>query len=373
MDPSTVFCPNPECPARGQAGKGNIHIHSRKERRYICDVCQRTFSERKGTIYYRLRRDEDEVEKVVILVANGCPISAIEKAFQVKEETVRRWVRRAGVHCQRVHDHYVGERRLDLDQVQADEIKVKLQGLVVWMAMAIMVGTRLWLGGVVSPRRDRRLIQALVASIHRVARPGGLLLSVDGLASYVTAFRRAFRTPWREKGHRGRPPLIPWPHVAIVQTIKRRKEGQVTSVQRRIVQGSEELVARLLQRSQGGGKINTAFIERLNATFRQRLSWLTRRTRTLARREATLTEAMYLVGTLYNFCDVHHSLRIKLYVGRWGYRWVQRTPAMAAGLTDHRWSYRELFSCRVPPPRWRPPKRRGRRSKEVIRLMQQWC
>ncbi|MCD6291380.1 MAG: hypothetical protein J7M34_12815, partial [Anaerolineae bacterium] len=79
-------------------------------------------------------------------------------------------------------------------------------------------------------------------------------LSVDGLASYVTAFRRAFRTPWHEKGHRGRPRLIPWPHVAIVQTIKHRKKGRIASVERRIVQGSRAQVTRLLQRSQGGGR-----------------------------------------------------------------------------------------------------------------------
>ena len=103
-------------------------------------------------------------------------------------------------------------------------------------------------------------------------------------------------------------------------------------IQRRIVQGAKEMIQRLIQASQGHGGINTAFIERLNATFRQRLDPLARRTRTLARKADTLTAGMYLVGCLYNFCDPHHSLRVKLWVGSHGYHWVQRTPAHRGGL-----------------------------------------
>ena len=88
----------------------------------------------------------------------------------------------------------------------------------------------------------------------------------------------------------------------------------------------------------GGGTINTAYIERLNATFRQRLAWLTRRTRCLAQQTATLAAGMYIVGCFYNFCDNHQSLRLRLWTGERRYRWVQRTPAMAAALTDHRWT-----------------------------------
>jgi len=73
--------------------------------------------------------------------------------------------------------------------------------------------------------------------------------------------------------------------------------------------------------------INTAYIERLNATFRQRLSLLTRRTRHLVRQGETLLADMFTVGYFYNFCDNQHSLRLKLSVGRNGHRWVlQRQP-----------------------------------------------
>ena len=110
--------------------------------------------------------------------------------------------------------------------------------------------------------------------------------------------------------------------------------------------------------------INTAYIERLNATFRERLVALTRRGRALARHTLTLQHGMYLIGTVYNFCTPHASLA---YAGR------ETTPAMAAGITAHCWTVQELLSFHVPPPRWTPPKQRGRRSGALQRLIERWC
>ena len=81
--------------------------------------------------------------------------------------------------------------------------------------------------------------------------------------------------------------------------------------------------------------INTAYIERLNATFRERLASLTRRGRALARRTLTLQHGMYLIGTVYNFCTPHASL---------AHASGGTTPAMAAGITDHCWTVQELLS-----------------------------
>ncbi len=122
------------------------------------------------------------------------------------------------------------------------------------------------------------------------------------------------------------------------------------------MQGTQPAVAHLLRRSQGGGVINTAYIERLNATFRQRLSCLTRRSRAAARQPQTLHSAMFVLGCVYNLCTEHHSLRVRLAVGSRSYRWVARTPALASGLTDHCWSLHELFTFQVPPPPVAAPK-----------------
>ena len=121
----------------------------------------------------------------------------------------------------------------------------------------------------------------------------------------------------------------------------------------------------LLWSTKGCQVLNTAYIERLNGTFRSRLALLGRRTRVTARRLATVERGMYLVGTLYNFCCVHSSLRQADGRGR--------TPAMAASITDQVWTVGELLHYRVPPARWEPPRRRGRRSRALQALIDRWC
>lgn len=345
MNPQEVFCPNPACPARGQVRRGNIGVHSLIQQRYMCHTCGKPFSHRKGTPFYRAHTDAETMTLVLNLVAHGCPVEAIVAVFGFQARTIRSWIDKAGTHCERVHNQLVVQPR-DLGQVQADELRVKTQRGVVWMAMAILVTTRLWLGGVCSPSRNRDLIERVVGFIYRCALPYPLLpllIAVDGLASYVGAVQRAFRTP-QLTGHRGRPRLVPWEGVVIGQVVKQyvweggKRVG--LEISRRLAQGTEEQLHALIERTQGWGVLNTAFIERLNATFRARLACLGRRTRNLARGVSTLHSGMYLVGTVYNFCCFHHSLLSE--------RGMNRTPAMASGITDHCWSLWELLWLRVP-------------------------
>ena len=88
MDPTTTFCPNGNCPARGQTGMGTIGIHSRKEQRFICHACAKTFSATTGTGFYRLRTSAETVVIVVTLLVHGCPVQAIVAAFGFDERTV---------------------------------------------------------------------------------------------------------------------------------------------------------------------------------------------------------------------------------------------------------------------------------------------
>ena len=157
MNPQTVFCPNVECPARGKQAKGNIKVHSQVEKRYTCTEGNTTFRTTKGTLFYRLKTDSVTVMLVLTLLAYGCPRPAIVKAFGGEERTSKQWWQRAGEHCEAVHEEIVGQSQLDLEHVQADEIKVKIQGGSVWMAFAMMVSARLWLGGDVSERRDKEM------------------------------------------------------------------------------------------------------------------------------------------------------------------------------------------------------------------------
>lgn len=368
MDPQTVFCPNPDCKARGLIGQGNIGVHSRKEGRYICHICGKTFAATKGTPFYRRHYEAEFISQMVSLLAHGCPPQAIVATYGIDERTVADWQQAAGTHCRQVHEAVVQQGQLDLQQVQSDEIRVKAQGQIVWMALAIAVTTRLWLGGVLSSARDMEMAVALAWQVKLCALCRPLLVCFDGFVAYISAFRRVFRTPLRE-GRVGRPHLIPWPNLALGQVIKQYARRRVVGIERRIIQGGQALVQSLIAVSQRRGVLNTAYIERLQATFRSGLACLTRRSRSLARTVKTLEAGMYLVGCVYNFCTWHESLRLPLYIseGRRERRhWVRRTPAMAAGLTDHRWTVQELLNFKVPPPPYVPPKRRGRPPKAAV-------
>jgi transposase-like protein len=361
MDPQTQFCPNPACPARGQRGQGTIRVHSQAARRYRCTTCRRTFAATTGTPLFRLKHPAERVTLVLTLLCHGCPLQAIVAAFGLDERTVAAWQARAGQHCQQVHEHLIERGQVDLGHVQADELWVKLVGRKVWQAMAMAVPSRLWLGGVISPHRDGALIRRLVARVRASASQLDLLVCVDGLSSYVTAFRRAFRVPVRT-GRRGRPRLVLPEGFLLGQVIKQYAQRRVTGVVQRVKQGTATAIAAVLAATQSGRTINTAYIERLNATFRAHLTPLVRRGRALARTETMLTAGMWLVGCAYNFCWHHDSLR-QLAPAEAGPKWLERTPAMAAGLADHAWTMSELLHYQVPLPAWVAPKRRGRPPK----------
>src|SRR5436305_10357125 len=270
---------------------------------------------------------------VLTLLCHGCPTQAIVAAFGLDERTVARWFSEAGRHCQRVHEHLVEQGRVDLQHVQADELWVKQVGGKVWMALALAVPSRLWLGGVISRHRDLDLITRLVQRALACAVTRAILVCVDGLASYVTAFPRVFRQPVRT-GRRGRPRLVLPDGFQFAQVVKHSAKRHVVGVTRRVVHGTLAGIEAVMTATATGTVINTAYIERLNATFRAHLAPLTRRGRAIARTDAALTAGMWLVGTAYNFCWPHDSLR-QLAPDHPPQQWLPRTPAMAAGLACH--------------------------------------
>jgi hypothetical protein len=365
MDPQRQFCRNRACWAYGRRGEGHVVIHSRAERRYQCKRCRRTFVETAGTALYRLRTTSSLVGTVLTLLAHGCPVQAVVAAFGLDERTVARWQARAGAQCRRVHEHLVQGGRVELGQVQADELRVRAVGGVLWLASAIAVPSRLWLGGAVSAARDGTLIRSVLERVRACGPVRAVLLCTDGLASYPKQALRLFRTAGRT-GRRGRPRLSLPAGLLVAQAIKRYAKRRVASVERRVVRGTAEAVAAALAATQGRatGVINTAYAERLNATFRARLVPLARRTRAAVHQATTLEAGMWLVGASYNFCRPHRSLRRLRDAGDPpGGRWVERTPAQAAGLTDHPWSLHELLTYPIPGA---VPTRRGRRPRWLL-------
>lgn len=329
LRPALAVCPNSACGASDHIG-----VHSHKERRYICHTCGKTFAETVGTPLFGLKHPTWLVVVVLALLAHGCPIPAIIFAFGLDERTVADWHEKAGRHAQQLQEQIVCQGQVDLGQVQGDELYVKTQYGKVWMATAMTVFSRLFVWGAIAPKRDAVLITQVVQQVRAAARLGHpILWAVDGFAAWPKAILTVFRDPQRS-GKRGRPPLVVWADLHIVQVVKQYSKRRVSAVQRRLAHGCLQAAEVIMQASQVGlGVINTAYIERLNATFRTWLPALTRRSRTPARQSRHLEAAMFWMGVVYNFC--------------WRHTTLEGTPAMAADLTEHVWTVEELLRYRV--------------------------
>lgn len=114
-------CLNPFCDLYGQVDKGNIRKngHTKQNRqRYLCKLCGQTYSERKGTVFYGLRMEEDKVVQTLAMLAEGNRISSVARVQGIKEDTVVKWLKRAGAHAEHLEeqllkDYNMGAGELD--------------------------------------------------------------------------------------------------------------------------------------------------------------------------------------------------------------------------------------------------------------------
>ena len=198
--------------------------------------------------------------------------------------------------------------------------------------------------------------------VQRLAPDCVPLCLTDGLKDYGTAFLAHFGQ-WiqparrRDKGPLPKPRWVPVPELLYAQVVKSYRRRRIVGVKYRVVFGTMERVQQVL--SACGHKINTAFVERLNLDIRQRVAAVERRVNTLCQGEDGIRQQLVVYHAYYNFCLPHSSLRQPLLVpeptnGSGSPKlWRPCTPAMAAGLTDHVWSLKEVLLYRVPP--WPQP------------------
>jgi hypothetical protein len=131
------------------------------------------------------------------------------------------------------------------------------------------------------------------------------------------------------------------------QVDKRREQGRVGEVRRRLIFGARDILTEVL----GGQQINTAYVERDNLTSRQPNGRLVRTTLSHSKQRYVLRRHLALEEAVFNFVRPHQALRIAVPQPTPWRKWQHRTPAMAAELTDHIWSLEALLSYRVPPPK----------------------
>jgi hypothetical protein len=328
-------------------------VHSHVEQRYRCTRCGPTVAATTGTPFYRWRPAADGVTVVLTLLGHGCPRHAQVAAFGVNEHTGAAWLVRAGHHRRQGHQPNVQQGGVDIQPVQADARWVTLVGRRMGMAMARAVPSRLWLGGVINSLRDWVLITPRRTMVRTCARTRAMVVGFAGLASSITACLRVFRAPGRP-GRRGRPQLVLEAGCLLGQGVKRYVQRRVVRVESRGGLGTAAASAAVLAAIVSGTGSNTASIAPLNATCRASLAPRVRRGRAIAHPESRLTAGRSLVGCADHFCWLHESRRVAAPVGA-PWKWQGQTRAMAAGLTDHRWTIGERWRSQVPLPPWVAP------------------
>ena len=314
--------PIPPCPGcRSDAARhGFFRLSSgARRRRYRCRDCGKTFSSTVGTPYYRLHCTRRDFDGVAAMSVEGVSISAIARIKGISWNTAARWLERAAESAGRFNDKMT--RGYVLREIQADEIRTFLSNKEspTWIMTTIEVWSRLWLSTVVG-RRSYRNIRRIVEETSRRSRFERIpLITTDGYYYYRAVIGRLFK------------------HACVYgQVVKTRRRNRVTSVDRRLVIGSEWQLQEALLRSEDSEKLNTSFIERLNLTIRQGSSYLGRRSPRHARSREHRSDHLELLRCHYNFIRPHSALRFGMEV---------KTPAMQAGLAKRKLSFREIFTA----------------------------
>jgi IS1 family transposase len=381
IDTSMHFCPHAGCAYRGWRGLGNLRANGHPSgspwRQLYCRSCKGYFLETHGTLFHGKRLAVELIVRVIACLAEGLGIRATARVFEVDPNTVLHWLVAAAEQLQ-AFTHYflcdVHVTQLQLDElyavirdlkagaISADDAIERLEPSRPWVWTAIDPVSKLLLVLEVGPRT----LEMAQRVVHHVVRVLALdcvpAWFSDGFKGYLPAIlghcgvwvhpdRRQDKGPWPK------PRWMPLPGLLYAQVIKQYRRKRLVGVKHRVVFGTLGAIEQVL--SACGWTMNTAFVERLNLDIRQRVAAVGRRVNTLCQGEDGIQQQLALFHVYHNFVLPHASLRQPLQVPAAtndtgsAKVWRPCTPAMAAGLTDHVWSLREVLMYRVPP--WPQP------------------
>ena len=381
VDTSHHFCPHPDCTYQGWVGRGNISANGHPSggpwRQLYCTGCDGYFQEIHGTPLHGKHGMPERLVWAVGALAEGLGIRAVARVFEVDPNTVLQWLVEVADHTAAftryfLHDVQVTQIQLDelfalLSAVKAGDVGEaeairRLSRAPHWVWVAIDPVSKLLIALDVGDR-TLAMAQRVVHQVVQVVASGCVpLFLTDGLKEYATALLTHFGhwvQPSRRQtiGPTPKPRWMPLPALRYAQVVKTMRRRRLVRVRHHVVFGTlDRITQRLVVH---GWQINTAFIERINLSIRQHVAAVGRRVTTLCKGEDGLHQQLALYHMYYNFCLPHASLRLPLPQPEAtngsgsAKQWRSQTPAMAAGLTDHVWTLREVLLFRVPP--WPQP------------------
>jgi len=337
-------CHTPGCPYAGITDS-QIHAlvadghHGRTDhiQDFTCQACGHRVSARRGTALLQLKTPPARVGEVLSALAEGLSVGAAVRVFGHGEATITRWRDRAAQQAARLHLQFV--RDLHLPHVQLDEIRTRLRprDRVLWLWLALDPKTKL-IPALALGARTQRTAHTLVHRLRGTLAAGCTpVITTDGLRLYFYALTAHFGS-WVTTGrHRH------WqvdPRLVYGQLHKRYQRRRLVRIRYQMGCGSRCTLQAALRTLGWSGRLQTAFVERLNLTVRQSVAALTRRTWATAQTAAGLQRQVEWWRAYYHFVRPHRSLR--------QHRGAC-TPAMAAGLTARRWTVVDLLAYPCAP------------------------
>jgi IS1 family transposase/transposase-like protein len=366
-------CPNPDCSHYRLMHRGNVSAistymtQSGKRRIFCCSKCARPFSETRDTGFFDLRTPEEKVMMALKMLLVKVALSDISFVLGVTEETVLEWLRRAAQKAHEINVHLL--RDLPVTQVQLDEMwsfirrKHAQQADPDGESPALSEDGRQWVWISFAP--EFRLILAafvgprtFASALQLIQMTAAVVLGVpcffsDGFSCYLSALIEVYHTlkTFPHTGKPGRPqqPVKePLPDLVYGQVVKKKRQGRLQELVYRVRCGAKRL-------EELGLSISTSLIERLNLTLRHALAPLVRKSWSFCKDRSQMRRRVVFLQAFYNFARPHRSLRVPLpdqalhATGLIQPTWHHRTPGMAAGLTDHVWTFRELLTAKFEP------------------------
>lgn len=366
-------CPNPDCALFHRMNLGNVSAistyltQSGTRRIFRCRACDETFSETRETVFFDLRTPEEKVLMALKMLLVRVDLTGIAFVLGVTEESVLEWLERAAAKAEEINRHLL--RDLPVTQVQLDELwnfirrkhaeQVDSAGESLpegedgrqWIFVAFAPEHRLMIAAEVGARTLETTKRVIAATSERVR--GIPAFFSDGYTCYLTALIAFYHqvVTFPKTGKRGRPKgpkIVAHEELVYAQLVKEKKQGRLHTLSTRVLLGAERLAGL-------GLSISTALVERVNLTMRQALAPLVRKTTSFCKEREAMRARVTFFHAFYNFARPHQSLQTPLPVhlrrrtGAIRPRWRHRTPAMAAGLTDHVWTFRELLTAKFEP------------------------
>ena len=366
-------CPQPACMHSRRMTRGNVSAlatsltHSGTRRLLRCHTWATPFSATRETVFCDLRTSAEKVRMARKMFLVRGDLTGIGCVRGVTEETVLAWLRRAAHQAEALYRHLL--RHLPVTQGQLDE---RWHGIARQHACetdtagesvpdgedgrqgvrgSCAPACRLRIAAVVGPRPLDTAKAVVAATTARVA--GLPACCSDGCTCSLAALIAAFHvvTTCARTGKRGRPRTprcAPHPALVYGPWLTQKKQGTLLTRSTRVVLGATRL-------THLGFTLSTASVERVTRTVRQALAPLVRKTSSFGKDRERLRQRVVFCQVISTGARPHMSVRQPLPLhertrhGAIRSRWRQHTPAMAAGVTDHVWTFRELLTANFEP------------------------